>query len=257
MLFFWVLMEKNKATLCCIWTKMHLAPRPLGGPLPYGRPTPEVCPISGCRPSWTLWWKRETCNLAGGGGDTGDGSERLFLFVQQGGGFRCLHLCRVAIYSQKSPRYVQSTVCDLRAVSLPPFLCPSILSFTASLTPPPHPTPPHLPQAVILYCLQQPVAASALYANEARGCQRSMLHSSFSHGWLAASMLAKLASSDYEHPVRMILTKHNMGVVLLQTTVLRSTTEGLQIAIWVPSLAKEKCQFFPLFFPITVRAPVL
>lgn len=37
----------------------------------------EVCPINGSKPTWMLWWKRETCNLRGRTGASGT----AFLFV--------------------------------------------------------------------------------------------------------------------------------------------------------------------------------
>lgn len=37
----------------------------------------EVCPINGSKPTWMLWWKRETCNLRG----RDDARETAFLFV--------------------------------------------------------------------------------------------------------------------------------------------------------------------------------
>lgn len=38
----------------------------------------EVCPINGSKPTWMLWWKRETCNLRG----RDDARETAFLFVR-------------------------------------------------------------------------------------------------------------------------------------------------------------------------------
>lgn len=76
-------------SVLCRWHSSSDAVCVPGHSVAMGKST-EVCPINGHKPTWMLWWKRETCNLWGKNG----ARETAFL------DFRSLHPSSLPLPSQ-------------------------------------------------------------------------------------------------------------------------------------------------------------
>lgn len=102
-----------RTRLLCGWHTSSDVAGMAGHSAAMGKST-EVCPINGHKPTWMLWWKRETCNLRGESG----ARETAFL------DFRSLHPSSLPLLSQllssEFPLCGQSTdVFKLNLLSLP------------------------------------------------------------------------------------------------------------------------------------------